>query len=243
MKRDDPLPGGAISDSMHEEIATEAPIRILIADDDKTIGDILHDLISKENRSVEICQNGAEAMERIRRNAYDLIILDLVMPKADGMEVLKFAKEMNNDAVVIILTGHASLETAITAVKEGAYDYIRKPCKLEEIELSVDNALEKIRLNRENRDLLNKLEIAYEKLHALMIHKENKTGETDRSENINFFSPNLPNLHYLYAEKPTSDKTIDQLQALTSLRESGSLTESEFRAFKRHLLTAISASE
>ena len=230
-------------DSMLEEIGTQTPIRILIADDDKAIADILYDLISGDGRRVDICHNGAEAMERLKGEVYDLIILDLVMPEASGMEVLTFAKKTNPDVIVIILTGHASLETAITAIKKGAYDYIRKPCKMEEIKLSVDHALEKIRLNRENKDLLNKLEIAYQKLHELMSLREHKGEETYREGNVNFFSANLPNLHYLYTEKPSPKNTIDQLQALTSLKESGTLTETEFKAFKRHLLAAISITD
>jgi DNA-binding NtrC family response regulator len=228
---------------MLDGIGTEMPIRILIADDDKAIGDILHDLISEDGRRVDICQNGAEAIERLKGESYDLIIVDLVMPEANGMEVLKFAKKMNVDVIVIILTGHASLETAISAIKEGAYDYIRKPCKLEEIKLSVDHALEKIRLNQENRDLLKKLEIAYEKLHDLMALKEQQGEKIEKAEHINFFSSNLPNLHYLYTEKSSPKNTIDQLQTLTSLRERGTLTESEFKSLKRHLLTAISMNQ
>ena len=228
---------------MHEEIGTETPVRILIADDDKAIGDILHDLISEDGRRVDICQNGAEAIERLKEESYDLIIVDLVMPEANGMEVLTFAKKMNPDVIVIILTGHASLETAIAAIREGAYDYIRKPCKLDEIKLSVDHALEKIRLNRENRELLKKLEIAYEKLHELMIRKEKKGEDVDKMGNINFYSSSHPNLHYLYTEKSSPKSTIEQLQTLTSLKERGTLTDREFNAFKRHLLTTISMNE
>jgi DNA-binding NtrC family response regulator len=228
---------------MHEEIGTETPVRILIADDDKAIGDILYDLISEDGRRVDICRNGAEAIESLKGRTYDLIIVDLVMPEANGMEVLTFAKKMNPDVIVIILTGHASLETAIAAIREGAYDYIRKPCKLEEIKLSVDHGLEKITLNRENRDLLKKLEIAYEKLHDLMTRTEKKGEETDRVEHINFYSSSHPNLHYLYTDKSSPKSTIDQLQTLTSLKERGTLTDSEFNAFKRHLLTTISMNE
>ena len=106
-------------------------INILIVDDEKAVADILKDCISNEKRSIDVCFDGLKAIDHIQNNFYDLIIVDLVMPKVGGIDVLKYAKKANPDVQVIIITGYASLETAIMAIKEGAYDYIRKPCKLE----------------------------------------------------------------------------------------------------------------
>nr|MBC8359972.1 sigma-54-dependent Fis family transcriptional regulator [Candidatus Desulfatibia profunda] len=215
--------------------ATSQNIKILIVDDDKNIAEILVDIVSAKGRVVDVCHNGVDAVESIRNNLYDLIMVDLVMPKMGGLDVLKYAKTANPDVLVIIITGYASLETAVTAIKEGAYDYITKPCKLEEIRMVVENAIDKIRLNRENRELLEKLQEAY---HELMALKESK-GEDDKITKINFFSANMPNLHYLYNRSSPPGNYIDKLQALSSLRESGTLTESEFKAFKNYLLKTI----
>jgi len=219
---------------MHEEIGLQ--IKILIADDDKTIADILKDLISGSERLVDAFHDGLAAIESIQKNYYDLIIADLVMPGASGLEVLRYARKVNPDVIVIIITGYASLETAITAIKEGAYDYIRKPCKLEEIKIVVENAIDKIKLNRENRILLKKLQDAY---HQLMVLK-NEKSEDEKIANINFFSSNMPSLHYLYNTDSLTSNHIDKLQALSSLKENGMLTENEFKEFKQHLLKMIS---
>ena len=215
--------------------ATTQQIKILIVDDEKVVADILKDYISDKDRSVDVCYDGLDGIDHIQKDLYDLIIVDLVMPKVGGLDVLKYAKKANPDVLVIIITGYASVETAIMAVKEGAYDYIRKPCKLEEIRISVDNAIDKIILFRENRELLKKIQDTYNEL--MLLKKEKKADK--KISSINFFSSNMPSLHHLYNNSSSPNNTIDKLQALSSLKETGSLTESEFKTFKQNLLKMI----
>lgn len=211
-------------------------IKILIVDDDRVVADILRDLIADDpERSVDVCYDGLTAIELIQKHLYDLIIVDLVMPRVGGLDLLKYAKKVNPDTIVIIITGYASLETATMAVRDGAYDYIRKPCNLEEINVVVKNAIEKIKLNRENRELLKKLQEAY---HELMALKERKLQDEEIAS-MRLFSPNLPSLHHLFDLNSPPNKYIDKLQALSSLREGGLLTEEEFKVFKKHLLDMI----
>lgn len=214
---------------------TNRQIKILIIDDEKAVADILKDFLSDKDRSIDVCYDGLTGIECIQNNFYDLIIVDLVMPRVGGLEVLKYARKTNPDVLVIIITGHASLETAVMAIKEGAYDYIRKPCKLEEIRIVVENAIEKITLYRENRQLLKKLQDAY---NELMVCKQKKDDDK-KIASINFFSSNMPSLHYLYNNSSPPNNYIDKLQALSSLKNSGNLTEDEFKAFKRNLLKMI----
>jgi len=212
-------------------------IKILIVDDDKVVADVLGDLISENGeRTVDVCYDGLSAIETIQKNLYDLLIVDLVMPRVGGLDLLKYAKKVNPDIIVVIITGYASLETAIMAIKEGAYDYIRKPCNLEEIRIVVKNAIDRITLNRENKELVKKLQDAY---HELMVLKEKKLEDAEAG-NINLFSPNVPSLHYLYNPVHPPNNYVEKLQALSSLRESGILTDSEFKAFKKHLVSMIS---
>jgi YesN/AraC family two-component response regulator len=212
-------------------------IRILIVDDDKVVADVLRDLISENGeRTVDVCYDGLSAIETIQENLYDLLVVDLIMPRVGGLDLLKYAKKVNPDTIVVIITGYASLETAIMAIKEGAYDYIRKPCNLEEIRIVVKNAIERITLHRENKDLVKKLQDAY---HELMVLKEKKPEDTEAG-NINLFSPNVPSLHYLYNPDYPPDNYVEKLQALSSLKENGVLTDSEFKAFKKHLVGMIS---
>jgi YesN/AraC family two-component response regulator len=151
--------------------------------------------------------------------------------------VLKYARQVRADAMVIIITGHASLETALTAIKEGAYDYIRKPCRLDEIKIVVDNAIDKIKLNRENRELLDKLQEAYQELISL----KKEIGGTEKTASLNFFSSDISGLHYLYGSQPQQKSYLEKLQALSYLKDDGTLTHSEFNEFKRHLLKMMDA--
>ena len=211
--------------------------KILVVDDEMPVADILKDCVSGTERSVDVCYNGLDGISHIQKNHYDLIIVDLVMPKIGGMDVLKYAKKENPDVLVIIITGHASLETAILAVKEGAYDYIRKPCKLEEIRIVVDNSIERIKLYRENKKLLKQIQDTYNEL--MLLKQEKKTDK--KISSINFFSSNMPSLHYLYNNRSSSHNTVDKLQTLSRLREEGNLTENEFRDFKQNLLKIITS--
>ncbi len=213
-------------------------IKILIVDDDKDIADIFQDLIADEDRSVDVCYNGLDAVESIQRNVYDLIIADLVMPGLGGLDVLRYAKTANPEVLVIIITGHASVETAVTAVKEGAYDYIRKPCKLDEIKIAVENAIDKIKLSRENRELLQKLQDAY---HELMVLKQPKHDDKKIAK-MNFFTSKMPNLSYFLNSSPPSNY-VDKLKALSALKESGTLTDNEFKTFKNHLVKMMELHE
>jgi len=231
--------GSLTAGRMHCEMPepSDPPVRILVVDDDKSVAEILRDLLSTSGRTVDVCYDGLEALERIDANPYDLIIVDLVMPRVGGIEVLSYARKARPDTIVIIVTGYASLETAVAAIKEGAYDYINKPYRLEEMTIAVDNALDRIRLIRENRDLVKRLQDAYRDLMELKKEK----GATDRDRkvsSVNFFSSNLPGLHYLY-NNPVSTGFVDKLQSLSSMKADGMLTENEFNEFKRHLLKRI----
>ena len=215
---------------------TSRQIKILIIDDEKAVADILKDFLSNnKEKSVDACYDGLAGIESIQKNFYDLIIVDLVMPKVGGLDILRYAKKTNPDVLVIIITGHASLETAVTAIKEGAYDYIRKPCKLEEIRIVVENAVDKIKLYRENRELIKKLQDAY---NELMVYKQERDDDK-KNASINFFSSNTTSLHYLYDNSSFPNNYIDKLEALSSLKDNGNLTEDEFKSFKRNLLKMI----
>ena len=218
---------------------TNQQINILIVDDETSVADILKDCVSDTQRSVDVCYNGLDGIGLIQKNRYDLIIVDLVMPKIGGMDVLKYAKKENPDVLVIIITGHASLETAILAVKEGAYDYIKKPCKLEEIRIVVDNAIEKIKLYRENKELLKQIQDTYSEL--MLLKQEKKTDK--KISSINFFSSNMPSLHYLYNHISSPNSAVDKLEALSRLKKEGNLTEHEFISFKQKLLKMINSEE
>jgi DNA-binding NtrC family response regulator len=211
------------------------PVRILIVDDDAAIADILRDVVAHEGREVRVCYDGLKAVECLEAAVYDLLILDLMLPGVEGQEVFKVAKQVNPDVLVIIITGYATLERAITAIKEGAYDFIQKPFKLDGFKISVGNAVEKVKLNKENRELLRKLHSACEELTAL---KERK-AQTGKIATINFLPSSMPSVHYLYGETRDRNTLLEKLDALTALREKGLFSEQEFQVVKAHLLKVM----
>ncbi len=208
----------------------EDVIRILVIDDDSTIADILKEFLSTDGREVTACYNGKSAIDLLKREPFDIIIVDLVMPDIGGEEVLKFAKRRYPDIIVIILTGHASVESAIMAIKEGAYDYIKKPCRLDEIEITIQNVIEKIKLNRENRGLIEKLKKLYRELND--IRREHDLYE-ERDKDLIFFPSNVPILRD--TEKSLDDFT-QRLFILKKLREIDILTEKEFITLRDRIL-------
>jgi two-component system, NtrC family, response regulator PilR len=135
-----------------------AKARVLVVDDEKSMRDLLSITLEKEGYDVATAAGGEPAIEALRRDPTDVVITDLRMPKVDGLQVLRTAKEISPDMAVIVVTAVASTETAVEAMKLGAYDYITKPFKLDEVSLIVRNALERKRLRDENLYLRKQLE-------------------------------------------------------------------------------------
>ena len=103
--------------------------RILIAEDNELSRENLSELLTTSGYDVMAVENGRKAMDALVQDKFDLLITDLRMPHVDGLELLKFCKEMNPDNVVIIITGYGTVNTAVDAMKLGAFDYIVKPIK------------------------------------------------------------------------------------------------------------------
>lgn len=124
--------------------------KILVADDEKSMREFLDIMLKKEGYKVTLASNGEEVMKLIEKDIFDLALLDIRMPRLDGISVLKKIKTVSPETVVIMITAYASADTAIKAMKEGAYDYITKPFKVDEIKLIIQNGLEKKHLQNEN---------------------------------------------------------------------------------------------
>ena len=131
--------------------------RVLIVDDEKGMRDFLSIMLKKEGYAVVQADSAEQAAESIGRGESDLIITDISMPGPSGIEVLRQAKAANPDTPVIMITAYASTESAVEALKLGAYDYIIKPFDVEELKIVVRNAIEKRRLEHENRVLKREL--------------------------------------------------------------------------------------
>ncbi|HEY3269340.1 MAG TPA: sigma-54 dependent transcriptional regulator [Armatimonadota bacterium] len=134
--------------------------RILVVDDEAGIRTVLTDLLAGPGFTVETAFDGKSAMEAAERK-YDAALVDLSLPGASGLDILDALKRKNPDTAVIIMTAYASVQTAIKAMRQGAYDFITKPFDLDEVQLLVDRALERTRLIDENRYLLGELKSRY----------------------------------------------------------------------------------
>jgi|OpeIllAssembly_1097287.scaffolds.fasta_scaffold33872_2 DNA-binding NtrC family response regulator len=127
-----------------------SPVHILVVDDDEITCSLLEEVLSKEGYAVEKALNGSEAIAKGGQRNYEVVLTDIRMSGVDGMEVLHTYRKKSPETIVIMMTAFGSIETAIGAIKEGAYDYVSKPFKLDEIKLTIRRALEQKRLSEEN---------------------------------------------------------------------------------------------
>jgi DNA-binding NtrC family response regulator len=135
--------------------------RILVVDDDEGVRGILGKALGASGYQVSSVDSGEKAIASVRETPFDLVILDMVLPRVDGLAVLKDINAVRPDTPVVMITGYASVETAIKAIKMGAADYVVKPFRMEEVDLVVGKALERTRLRSENVYLRRQLESTY----------------------------------------------------------------------------------
>jgi diguanylate cyclase (GGDEF)-like protein len=133
-------------------------MRILVVDDEASVRKVMSQVLQDEGFAVTEAANGKQALKRMQENPFSVVITDIVMPEMTGLELLEKIKEQSPETQVIIITSHASLETAITAMRHGAYDYLFKPFKdLDLISAAANRATEKVRLIAENQKLMRQL--------------------------------------------------------------------------------------
>ena len=130
---------------------------ILIIDDEKAIRKTLTEILSYEGYKIEEAGDGEEGLRRFREKTFDVVLCDIKMPKIDGIEFLDKVRELNPDVPVIMISGHGTIETAVEAVKKGAYDYIAKPPDLNRLLITIRNAMDKNNLVAETKVLKRKV--------------------------------------------------------------------------------------
>jgi len=130
---------------------------ILIIDDEKAIRKTLGEILSYEGYKIDEAGDGEEGLKRFKEKNYDVVLCDIKMPKIDGIEFLDKAGEINPDVPVIMISGHGTIETAVEAVKKGAYDYISKPPDLNRLLITIRNAMDKTNLVTETKVLRRKV--------------------------------------------------------------------------------------
>ncbi|BCA55847.1 Acetoacetate metabolism regulatory protein AtoC [Nitrospira sp. KM1] len=150
--------------------------KILVVDDEQSLREVMSIMLKRAGYAVTEASDGEEAIGQINKDIFDLVITDLRMPRADGMDVLKAVKSNSPETVVLVVTAFATADSAVEAMKQGAYDYLTKPFQVDEVQLIVRNALEKRRLTTEN--ILLKREIASQSSFAQIV------GQSDAMKKV-----------------------------------------------------------
>src|SRR6516162_2129828 len=143
-----------------ERVETHRALRILFVDDERPLQELMRSELPRLGHEVTVCPDGRTAVKVLEKSTFDAAILDLRMPGLTGIEVLEHLKQLAPDTEAIVMTGHASMETAIEAVRLGAFDYITKPCKLSEIEAVLRKVAEKRDLKHKNLALQSRVQAA-----------------------------------------------------------------------------------
>ncbi|MGH9823320.1 MAG: sigma-54-dependent transcriptional regulator, partial [Blastocatellia bacterium] len=139
-------------------MSANAKIKLLIAEDEKNLGLVLQKELSRLGHQVTLVHDGEAAIQTAKENDFDVALLDILMPGTNGIEVLRELRQQEQPPEVLIITGHATVETALQAMKLGAYDYLTKPCHIRELEAVLSKAYEKRQLRRENLILQSRLD-------------------------------------------------------------------------------------
>ncbi|HEY6000404.1 MAG TPA: sigma-54 dependent transcriptional regulator [bacterium] len=166
------------------------PARILVVDDEEVVCRAVARILDGKGHQIETVTNGVEGLRRVEATAYDLVILDIMMPEVSGLDILQRVKESQPDTDVIMITGLSQIETAVQSMKLGAFDYIPKPFTPEELSISVERSLERRRLLRENTLL------------------RAEAGSKYRFENIIGSSPQMQNVYRLIAKCAPTNSTV-----------------------------------
>jgi DNA-binding NtrC family response regulator len=164
--------------------------RILIVDDEEIVLRSCARILSGDDYEVETVLDPSEALRRVDENGYDVLVLDIMMPDIDGLQVLQHVKERHPDVDVVMMTGLSQIQTAVKAMKLGAFDYLPKPFDPDELKLAVDRALERQRLLRENRAL------------------KTEAGSRYRFDNMIGASPQMQSVYRLIAKCAPTNCTV-----------------------------------
>jgi two-component system, NtrC family, nitrogen regulation response regulator NtrX len=135
---------------------------ILVIDDERSIRNTLKEVLEYENHTIELSSDGEEGLELFSKKEFDVVLLDIKMPKMDGIEVLGKIMEKSRDIPVIMISGHGNIDTAVDAIKKGAYDFIEKPLDLNRLLITIRNALDKSQLITETKVLKRKVSKTYD---------------------------------------------------------------------------------
>jgi DNA-binding response OmpR family regulator len=226
-------------------MSREDCIRILIADDEAGFLKALTTYLAKPWREILTARNGAEAISVLESSEVDLVVTDLVMPRVDGLGVLGRVVESGSRTLVILMTGYGSIETAVRAVSQGAFDYKTKPFLLEEMGLAVARAEAHLRLVRERDRLLAERDSLAREIHELktLAISQVATGTLPpRTESLRLDvlerAPSAREAFSWYRMWQPDTSLEEEITLLTELRNQGLLTHEQWIRLRRRMTSA-----
>jgi len=216
-----------LTDPQPREIPPPSGARILIVDDEPNICNLLRELLASEAYVIDICLGGQEALAKTRDAVYDMVISDLKMPGISGIDLIKSVKAESPDTATVLVTGYATVETAVKALRYGADDYLTKPFNIDELRKVVSRGLESKRLRLENHSLVTKLQSANDELKR---HKNELKHEVVRT------SESLLSTNHRLEQRVQQLHTITKVtKAITSILDLGRLLDFCLRLLGREM--------
>lgn len=206
--------------------------RVLVVDDEQIALRNLERIIKKEGYTVVVTQSGPNALKLIEEQIFDVVLTDLKMEKVDGIQILKSCKKLHPDTEVVMITGYATIHSAVESMKHGAYDYITKPFKLDEVRSVVKGAIEKIRLKKENALLRAQIE-KYQGKVKIITQDINMQRLLDTAKQI---APTDCNI-LITGESGTGKELFARFTHFNSTRAEGPFFAVNCGAFTEELLT------
>lgn len=153
--------------------------KVLVVDDELFVRELLNEYFSKLKFTVDVAESGEASLELVAENHYNVALIDLKMTGLDGLETLKKIRELDRDVVVILMTGYPTVESSIDALRAGAYDYIVKPFRLNELKDVITGAIKEFEVRREITVLKEKVRVLEASIHGRDFEQK---GETEKAE-------------------------------------------------------------
>ena len=223
---------------------SETAVRVLVADDDEMFLEILAETVEEAGVAVELAPDGLAALEQLSAGDFDILISDLNMPRMDGLTLLRQVRALYPHILSILITGFGSLESAIQALRLGAYDYIQKPFMVEQVAVTIRNAVDRVRSYKERAALLLEIENLHSKICSLEGTHYSESKVYDSSGNL-ISGPLLASLPAFrpdaFLEKPQGNpnRAIAALEALKGLKRDGIISDSELHRLKQLIVNRI----
>ncbi len=222
----------------------ETVVRVLVADDDEVFLEILAETVEQADAAVELAPDGLAALEQLSAGDFDLLISDLNMPRMDGLTLLRQVRTFYPHILCILITGFGSLESAIQALRLGAYDYIQKPFMMEQVGVTIRNAVDRVKAFKERAGLLLEIEKLQRKVCSLEGREFGGNGDDNsgllpgdpfRADPARSSRPDA------FLEKPlgNANRAIAAFEALKGLKREGIISDPELDRLKKLIVSRI----